>query len=101
MSYYNLNIKLFVINNGGYASMRRWQDTFFEGRRIGSDDYTGAQTLNLKKVADAFELPYEIIERWEDADSKIKSVMSNKKPFFVEVICDDKQKLIEPIKSVL
>lgn len=101
MSYYNLNIKLFVINNGGYASMRRWQDTFFEGRRIGSDDNTGAQTLNLKKVADAFGLSYEIIERWEDIESKIKLVISNKKPIFVEVICDDKQKLIEPIKSIL
>ena len=41
MSHYNLNIKLFVINNGGYASMRNWQDNFGENRRLDTDDLTG------------------------------------------------------------
>ena len=40
MSHYNLNIKLFVINNGGYASMRNWQDNFGENRRLDTDDLT-------------------------------------------------------------
>ena len=31
ISHYNLNIKLFVINNGGYVSMLNWQDTIFKG----------------------------------------------------------------------
>ena len=30
ISHYNLNIKTFVINNGGYASMTNWQDTFLK-----------------------------------------------------------------------
>ena len=29
ISHYNLNIKTFVINNGGYVSMQKWQDDFF------------------------------------------------------------------------
>ena len=28
MSHYNLNVKLFVINNGGYVSMHNWADNF-------------------------------------------------------------------------
>ena len=28
---YNLNIKTFVINNGGYVSMKKWQGDFFKG----------------------------------------------------------------------
>ena len=28
MSHYNFNIKLFVINNGGYVSMHNWADSF-------------------------------------------------------------------------
>ena len=30
MSHYKLNIKLFVINNGGYVSMHNWADTFLK-----------------------------------------------------------------------
>lgn len=100
MSYYNLNIKLFVINNGGYVSMRRWQDTYFEGRRIGSDNSTGAEITNLRKVAGAFDLEYEKIENWQEIDFKIRQVMSNKKPIFIEVFCDNAQKIVEPIKPV-
>ena len=41
----NLNIKLFVINNGGYASIRKSQD-YMTGARYTDDD----TILNFKKV---------------------------------------------------
>lgn len=98
ISYYGLNIKLFVINNNGYLSMRNWQDNYFEGRRIGSDDTTGAEILNLKKIADAFDLDYELIKNYKEIDQKLKKITSKSGPLFVEVICDDKQNIIEPDK---
>ncbi len=97
ISYYGFNIKLFVINNGGYASMRKNQDTFFKGRRIGSDEKTGVAMLNLKKVADAFDLRYERIDSCSEIDSKLKKIMSDNKPLFIEVICTDTQKIITPV----
>lgn len=100
ISYYGLNIKLFVINNNGYLSMRNWQDNYFEGRRIGSDDTTGAEILNLKKVADAFDLDYEIIKDYKEVDQKFKKITSKSGPVFVEVICDDKQHMIEPDEPI-
>ena len=100
ISYYGMNIKLFVINNGGYLSMRKWQDVYFEGRRIGSDDKTGVESLNLRKIADAFDLNYERIDRWEEIDEKLKKITSDNKPLFVEVVCDSEQKLVEPIKDL-
>ncbi|UCD54966.1 MAG: thiamine pyrophosphate-binding protein [Candidatus Omnitrophota bacterium] len=96
LSHYNLNIKLFVINNGGYVSMRNWQDTVFEGRRIDTEATTGAGTLNLRKVAEAFNLDYLKIEKHEEIDEKLKQVMSNDSPIFVEVITDYNQKILEP-----
>lgn len=99
-SYYNLNIKLFVINNGGYVSMRNWQDNFFEGRRIGSDDDTGAETLNFKDIAQAFSLSYESIKDVGEIDAKIRKVIKDDKPMLIEVFCDDKQKIIEPIEDL-
>ena len=96
VSYYGLNIKLFVINNGGYVSMRNWQDSFFDGRRIGSDDETGAESLNLAKIADAFGLRYVAITCHEEIDEKLKVIMSDDQPIFVEVFCDNNQKIVEP-----
>lgn len=100
ISYYNLNIKLFVINNGGYVSMRNWQDNFFEGRRIGSDQNTGTENLNFSDISAAFGLKYMLIEKWEDADLKIKQTFKDSEPILVEVICDDMQKIIEPIQDL-
>lgn len=96
ISYYKFNIKLFVINNGGYVSMRNWQDNFFGGRRIGSDDNTGAEMLNLESVAKAFELEYTRISNTKKIDENLKSIMNKKNPVFVEVICDSNQKIIQP-----
>ena len=100
ISHYNLNIKLFVINNGGYVSMRNWQDGFFEGRRIDSEDTTGAGTLDLESIAHAFGLNYAVIEKFDEIDTTIRRVMNDDRPIFVEVVCDPNQKIVEPIKDL-
>ena len=66
ISHYSYNIKLFVINNGGYVSMKKWQDDVFDGRRIDTSESTGAGTLNLKKIADAFDLDYIKIDDYKN-----------------------------------
>lgn len=100
MSYYNCNIKLFVINNGGYVSIRNTQDALCDGRYIGSDQGSCDEILNLKKVADAFDLPYFNIERYEEIDDKLSEIMSQRGPAFVEVVCDNRQKIIKSTKEM-
>ena len=99
ISQYQLNIKLFVINNGGYVSMHNWQDTFFEGRRVDTSKDTGEGTLNLKNIADAFELEYYNINNFKSINYDIKKIMSNNRPMFVEVITDPKQKIYDSFKD--
>lgn len=93
VSHYKFNIKIFVINNGGYVSMKKWQDTFFDGRRIDEADATGVGTLNLRKIADAFDLSYTCINDFSKIDSQLTEIMSNDGPLFVEVITDSSQKI--------
>ena len=100
LSFNKLNVKLFVINNGGYVSIRNTQDKVCDGRYTGSDKTSGIGTLNLRKIADAFDLPYFKIERYEEIDDRIIEIMASEGPAFVEVICDDNQKIIEPIKCL-
>ena len=38
--------------------MHNWADTFFDGRRVDNPEDTGEGTLNLRKIADAFDLGY-------------------------------------------
>ena len=101
ISYYHFNIKLFVINNGGYASMRNWQDSFFDGRRIGSDSETGAEMLNLKKVAEAFDMDHLIMDDPKKIHEDLKKIINKKGPLFIEVITDHNQKIIQPYEESL
>jgi acetolactate synthase-1/2/3 large subunit len=86
LSYYDLNVKLFVINNGGYLSMRDHGRTTVDERNA---------MLNLKKVAAAYDIPYYCIENCEDFEW-VRTVIKAVGPAFFEVMCDDKQKLILP-----
>jgi acetolactate synthase-1/2/3 large subunit len=97
LSTYKLPVKIFVINNGGYASMRTWQDTFFDSRYIGSTDDTGAKPLNFSKIANAFGINYEVIKNEEEFWIKIEDISKFEGPMLVEVICDSNEKLQLPM----
>ena len=92
----NLNIKIVVINNGGYASIRDSQDAMCGGRY--TDD---EQILNFKKIADAFELDFEIIQDYKLIKPTMKKVLANSRPTIIEVVCDDSQYMIVPTKEEL
>jgi len=91
----NLNIKVFVINNGGYASIRDSQDAMCGGRYTDSE-----QILNFQKIANAFGLGYEIIETEDQIENKVKSVLSESSPMLIEVVCDSQQHMIQPLEEM-
>ena len=93
ISHYKLNIKTFVINNGGYVSMQKWQDDFFSGNRLDTKKITGVGTLNFKNVAKAFNLKYLKIRDYRQIRSKLKKIFSNNQPMLIEVITDQNQKI--------
>lgn len=91
MEQNKLNIKLFIINNGGYASIRKSQDDFVGGRY--TDD---EEVLNFSKLADAFKLSFHIIEDYRIMDKQVSDILSINGPALIEVVCDPKQEIIEP-----
>jgi acetolactate synthase-1/2/3 large subunit len=93
ISQYGLNIKIFVINNGGYASVRNTQDALCEGRHTNE-----TPILNFKKVADAFGLPYCFLDKYETLDSEISTILKENGPALIELICDNSQEMILPLK---
>ncbi len=93
ISHYKLNIKTFVINNGGYVSMQKWQDDYFEKNRLDTSKITGVGTLNFRNIAKAFDIDYLKIKKISDIKEKIKKIQKNNKPYLIEVITDPNQKI--------
>jgi len=98
ISHYKLNIKLFVINNGGYVSMHKWQDNI-GGRRLDTPEDTGDGTLNLKNISKAFDLNYYRINNYKKITNDLKIIKLNNKPTFIEVMTDKKQKIYNAISD--
>jgi acetolactate synthase-1/2/3 large subunit len=94
LSMYNLDAKIFVINNGGYASIRNTQNQLCDGRYINSDQANANGILNFCKVADAFNIKYFLIDDYNKIETVFKKVTDFKGPAFIEVVCDNKQKII-------
>ena len=99
ISHNKFNIKLFVINNGGYVSMHNWADTFFRGRRVDNPIDTGDGTLNLKNIAKAFDMDYFLIPNSKNLDFKLKKINNIKRPLFIEVLTDNKQIIYDAYKD--
>ena len=93
IAHYNLNIKTFVINNGGYVSMKKWQTNFFDGNVLDSEDSTGTGTMNFKKISGAYNLKYLQIKKISDIKKIIKKICSNNHPYLIEVFTDPNQKI--------
>lgn len=96
----NLNIKLFVINNGGYVCIRNTQKSFFGGHLAGTSEDSGVWIPNCRKIAEAFEIPHYVAEFESDLESTINQVLNSDGPVFCEIITPHFQEIIPTVSSV-
>ena len=54
--HHKLNIKIFVLQNGGYLTIKQTQEFGFEGRLMGVNKDTGLSFPNFQKIAHAHEM---------------------------------------------
>ena len=98
--YHNkIPVKLFVINNGGYASIRNTQNAYFEGRLCGADCSSGVSCPDLKRIAFAYKIPYEEIYNPKTMHFQIQSVLGCRGPVITEVFTDPNQQIIPAVSS--
>lgn len=84
----NLPIKLFVLNNNGYGSIRNMQKGRFEGHFVACDPSSGLTLPDFKKLCAGFELQYTQISSPKALDSQIKAVLEMPGTVICEVILD-------------
>ncbi len=99
LHHYNIPLKLFVVNNNGYLSIRNTQDSYFESRYAGSDPESGVSCPDLKKIAWAYDIKYEKICNQNDLENKIEDIINHVGPVICEVFTDTQQKIIPSVSS--
>ncbi|GHV82976.1 acetolactate synthase [Spirochaetia bacterium] len=89
-----LPIKIFALNNSGYASIRNMQNNHFSGRYKGCDGDSGLFLPNLKKLSAAYDIPYFCIQTEDDLEV-VKEVLKLNTPALCEVFVE-KECLVSP-----
>lgn len=91
ISFHKLPIKIFVINNNGYAIIRKRQKDLFRKRTIGNDPSDGVGIPDFQKVAECFGLAYTLIEDSNSLENKIEEVLKLDGPVLCEVMAVENQ----------
>lgn len=85
---YQLPIKLFVYNNGGYASIYGMQGTHFKGRLAGCNEESGVKLPELRKISDAYGIRYAKIGNAGELEEGVHQALSDDVPMIIEVMGD-------------
>ncbi len=90
----NIPVKLCVMNNNGYSSIRHLQQNAFRGRLIGTDSSCGIGFPDFEKIANAFGISYVRLTEPENLSKQIEEMLSIKGPVLCEVICEKEQEFL-------
>ena len=74
-------VKIVVVNNNYLGNVRQWQAMFF-GRRY---SFTPMLNPDYMKIAEAYGIPSQLVERREDLAEAIGRMLSTDGPFLLEV----------------
>jgi acetolactate synthase I/II/III large subunit len=87
--HHNLNIKIIVVNNDGYMSIRTTQKNFFKNH-IGYNAETGVSFPKFEKVGNAYGIPSFTLSKF-DFDTDLDRYLSMDGPVLIDVILDSEQ----------
>ncbi len=88
MKHYNLPIKLILLNNDGYLSIKVSQKTFFNGRYVASEKNSGVSFPNFEKLIKAYDIPYYSIKTNKDIHPTLENFLAQEGPCICEVFTD-------------
>jgi acetolactate synthase-1/2/3 large subunit len=87
------NLKIFVLDNGGYLSIKSTQNNFF-GLAVGSGPDSGVTFPNMEKIGTAYGIPSFTIDQF-DFQKQIDEVLEMEGPVICNVVLDTEQ-MFEP-----
>lgn len=89
---YKLPVKIILINNDGYLSIKLSQEAFFNGEEFASSPSTGVTMPNFEKIANAFGIRYNCINSNNKIETKLQEMMDIDGPYILEVFTHPKER---------
>lgn len=99
IAFNKLNIKIFVMNNNGYISIKNTQKNFFDGNEIGVNQESGVFFPDLELISKAYGLTYVKIQNYADIEPVLSMILEYDGPVFCEVLAQEKQEIIPSVNS--
>lgn len=91
IAHNRLNIKILLINNNGYLSIKQTQTNLFKPPFIGINSDSGVGFPDFRKLADAFSLHYFRIDNELECNDVLDAVLNCDGPCICEVMVDPDQ----------
>jgi acetolactate synthase-1/2/3 large subunit len=76
----NLPIKTFIFDNGGYASIRMTQKSYFDGQIIGCGSDSGLGLPSWMELFSAFGITCEVVEPSRIFSARMQEQLNDKEP---------------------
>ena len=95
---YKIPVKIFIINNGGYLTMKLMQKKNFN-KYIGADSKSGLSLPDLLNVAKSFGFETTKISNEKNIKRKLIKLISNNKACVCEIITPPMQELVPRVQT--
>ena len=95
MMHNNLPIKLLLLNNDGYLSIKVTQKSFFNGHYVASEKSSGVSFPDFQKIADAYSIPYFEIRNNRQIDQILNNFLEFEGPCICQVFTNPDE-IFEP-----
>jgi len=97
--HYKLPLKIFVLHNEGYLSIRFTQKRYFNNRLIGEGRKSGVSFPDSEKIANAYGVKFFRVSDNEKLDKVLDEVLKYNGPVICEVITPREQLIIPTLAS--
>ena len=97
--YHNLNLKIVILNNNGYHSIRQTQTNLFQPPLVGVCEENGISFPDMEKIAYAYGISYIRIASVSEISAKLQEMLPAQGPCICEVICDPHQNFEPKLSS--
>jgi len=98
---YKLPLKLFVLENESYLAIKTTQKAFFKGHFTGSNPASGVVCPDLKRIAEAYDIPFVRVSSNEALQTTINDVLNADGAMICEVRMHPEQTLFPKSASFM
>ena len=97
--HYGLPLKIFILNNDGYLSIRFTQEKYFDKRFIGESSISGVSFPDSEKIAKAYGIKFVRVSENNDLDNVLEQVLDYDGPVICEIMNPRDQLIIPTVAS--